>query len=410
MRSTVILGLHAHGRRLRGERIETIRQLEDKAVEWVAVLDPGMRSAFTAAACGLVANMPRGKRSVTVLVPRMEPPSFGARIDGSASSFICSASIFHSLMRLETLTSHVRLTFALLYAVMNNQIRVDRVAIRQLPLGEPESPIPLEHRKISLIMAHRGKVRHLACALSYIAKAARPEMTVRIGLDMDNAGAYERLVAKYPLAQFFRVSSPAAGPYVIRQLLAGRGRAPLLAFHDSDDISCFDRFTALSREMDATGCDLLGCHELRVDELNQEVTILRFPLDVSGSLREGPVHSMLHPSSIVRREAFFETGGFSTDRAIANDTQFLLRACFNSRIRNVDGFHYIRRKHAGALTVAPATGLDHPLRAELAQMWHRDFIEVMQGRMPLAESSLRAIPADRKHRLIRISLPENGHA
>jgi hypothetical protein len=407
----MILGLDADGRRLRASRMRNLQRLEDAGVEWVAVVDSEMQSVFRAAAVRLVAEMPRGKRSMTILVSRREPPKHGARIDGNASSFICSASVFQSLMRQESLTDHSRLTFAVLFAVMNNKIAVDHIAIRQLPLDEAiQSAAAAERRRIALIMAHRGKVRHLGCALSYIGKAACPKMTVRIGLDVDKVDAYRKLVARYPEVQFFRVTSPATGPYVIRQLLASRSRAPLIAFHDSDDVSCFDRFTALTREMAATDCDLIGCHELRVHELDREVTVMRFPLDVSGSLRGGPEHSMLHPSSMIRRKAFFEAGGFSTDRVFSNDTQFLLRACFNINIRNVDGFYYIRRKHADALTVAPATCLEHPVRAELLRRWHKDFAEVRQGRMLLGDSSLRAIPAERKHHLIRVSSSEASRA
>src|SRR5260370_20235419 len=128
--------------------------------------------------------------------------------------------------------------------------------------------------------------------------------------------------------------------------------------------------------------------------------IVGFPLDVSAALRSGPSHVLWPPSSIVRRRAFFRAGGFSTDRGFGNDTQFLLRAFFKMRIRNIDDFYYIRRKHPNALTVAPSTCLELPLRVQLNKTWNADFEAVRQGRMALAQSSLRAIPSDLDHSLI----------
>ena len=402
MTAALILGVSAGQDRLQFHPFERPSEFPDRSIAWVAALDPAMHRPFLDAAPRLIAEMPRGLRALTVLVPRLAPPTHGARHDGMASSFVCSAGLFRSLLRGQPPSPPAPLTFALLYAIMNGRLSARRVAVRQLPLKE-ESPSPAgKPLPVSLIMAHRGTVRHLDRALDYIAKAAQAKMKVRVGLDLDAIDRYGRLMARFPDVQFFRISQAPAGPYVIRQLLVDHGREPLIAFHDSDDISCFDRFTALTREMSATGCDLIGCHELRFHELDREVTILRFPVDASSSLRAAPNHVMLHPSSMIGRAAFHAAGGFSTDRKIANDTQFLLRACFNIRIRNIDGFYYIRRKHPAALTVAPETCLDHPVRAELLRVWHRDFTEIKHGRMALADSSLRAIPSERDHRLIRV--------
>jgi len=408
MTAPIILGLRTEGRRLLARRFKKHQQLDTESFEWVGVLGPGLHELFASSACGLVANMPPGTRSVSILVPRMEPPSNGSRFDGTASSFICSSSVFRSLMRLEP-RAGTELTFALLHAIMNGKISADRLLVRQLPLETRITPA-IKHQAISLIMAHRGRVRHLATALSYIEKAAHPGLSVRVGLDVDDLDSYRKLFFRNSSVEFFTASTAPVGPYVIRQLLANRCRSPLIVFHDSDDISCFDRFTVLAREMASTDCDLLGCHELRVDELSKEVAILRFPVDVSDSLRVNPSHVLWHPSSMVRRSAFFKAGGFSTDRVIANDTQFLLRAFFNIRIRNVDGFHYIRRKHKGALTVAAATCLEHPLRVQLNRLWNKDFQAVQLGKMTLAQSSLRPIAADVKHRLIRVPGPGTKHA
>jgi hypothetical protein len=102
-----------------------------------------------------------------------------------------------------------------------------------------------------------------------------------------------------------------------------------------------------------------------------------------------PGHSLLHGTGVIRRESFFRAGGLSTDQRVANDTQFLFRAYFNLRIRNVDAFLYVRRRHPDSLTEHPHTGIRLPLRSELDRAWRADFYEIKKGRLALEASSLR---------------------
>jgi hypothetical protein len=150
----------------------------------------------------------------------------------------------------------------------------------------------------------------------------------------------------------------------------------------------------LYSEMDRTGAQLVGCHELRVDELTREVIAIRFPLDASEGLRRCYGHALLHPTSMVTREGFFQAGGFSTNLPISSDTQFLLRCYFKLQIRNADGFGYIRRRHPTALTVAPGTNMDAPFRIYLTQRWETNFEAVKRREISLEESALRVEKTD----------------
>jgi hypothetical protein len=87
---------------------------------------------------------------------------------------------------------------------------------------------------------------------------------------------------------------------------------------------------------------------------------------------------------------------------VANDTQFLFRAFFSMKIRNVNAFLYIRRTHANALTVAAATANGIPLRIELDRQWRADFQRVKEGQITVAESSLRQMRSATRHRLVRL--------
>jgi hypothetical protein len=202
--------------------------------------------------------------------------------------------------------------------------------------------------------------------------------------------------------EFWACTPNPAGPYVLRQWLAGWAGEDILAFHDSDDLSCQDRFGRLHAEMARWGCDMVGSHELRCDDFGREIRAVRFPLDVSAALGAGPGHAQLFPTAAVRRAAFHRTGGLSTDRVFANDTQFLLRAYFHMIIRNADAFLYVRRKRPGSLTTTSETGLDSPARQEIGRCWKKDFEAVRGGLLPLEESSLRASASTGRHAFRRL--------
>jgi hypothetical protein len=257
----------------------------------------------------------------------------------------------------------------------------------------------------ALLMAHRGKAEHLQTALSFLARSRDHRIKIRVGLDVDTLDNLHDTIQLFHDVEFYQALRPPVGPYVIRQELAERSTERFLVFHDSDDISCHDRFCHLRAELERTGCDLVGSHECRLDEIEEEVRIFRFPLNASEALRAGPVHALLHPTSMITQNAFQNAGGFSTNQIIGSDTQFLLRAYFQLQIRNVDSFLYIRRRHVDALTVAPNTGLGSSMRCEIEDPWRADFESIKSGRMGIHESTLRCQRATENHELIPLFSP-----
>jgi hypothetical protein len=63
---------------------------------------------------------------------------------------------------------------------------------------------------------------------------------------------------------------------------------------------------------------------------------------------------------------------------------------------------YVRRKHRAALTVAPETALDSPIRQQLSKAWLRDFERIKRGELKLEESSLWPVAGSSRHRLYRL--------
>ena len=106
---------------------------------------------------------------------------------------------------------------------------------------------------------------------------------------------------------------------------------------------------------------------------------------------------------MIRRQAFFAAGGFSTDRIISHDTQFLYRAWFHIRMRNADSFLYIRRIHPKALTAHSATKIGSDFRRAIERPWGPDFEAVKSGRLELSKSTLAAVRTDTGHQLVPLA-------
>jgi hypothetical protein len=393
------------------ETVRSLNELASESVEFVLVLQSSLAKAFEHSAGALRDDIFSASiASLVVLVPWREPPASGRRDDGEVSSFLCSATIVRDWLRTSGQYSLNALCFSLLKAVLNDDVPVQRLFIRQLPYGPwPDQPPSVEDDG-SVIMAHRGPQAYLATALNFIDRAAESSnFCIRIGLDIEDFIEYRALVEKYDHAEFYRIENPPAGPYVIRDWLARRSSEHLLVFQDSDDVSCHDRFARQYQEMAKTGAHLIGCHELSVDEMNRKVRVLRFPLDVSAALSlkssvafDKGEESFLHATAMMMRTRFIDAGGFSTDRKIANDTQFLLRAHFSMHIRNIDAFLYIRRIHPTALTVAPETGHGCAVRRSLSDTWQADFEAVKNGKARLEHTSLQARSGTESNKLIRL--------
>jgi hypothetical protein len=377
--------------------------LDDDAL--AIVLSPVDRGAGLASLAALVDELPPGVDGFIALVARRAPPAYDFRFDGPVTSFACSARVLRA--HAAALRSPETLCFRALHGVMAGRPAVERVLVRQIPLARaPIAPRRAQGGRpasdVAVLVPHRGSPALLAAALRSMARVAGGAR-VLVGIDSRGTAGYRSLMSRYPAVEFFQSEPAPLGPYAIRHALALRARAPHLMFHDSDDVSCWDRIAGLHQTMHRTGAALVGSHELRVDEIRQRVTTTRFPLDVDAALRVRPHHPMLFPSTVIRRDSYFAVGGLSTDRTFAYDTQFVFRASFALRLANVDEFLYIRRLREGSLTTAPATALGTPVRVELLTSWMRDFRAVKAGQMAIDRSALRVMPRGEPYRLVPLA-------
>ena len=157
----------------------------------------------------------------------------------------------------------------------------------------------------------------------------------------------------------------------------------------SDDAPTLSRRGVLVAALLESGADLIGSHELHVNEIWRKVMAIRYPLDASAALAAADGHTLLLPTSAGRRDAIRAAGGFSTIRTFNSDLEFVFRAFFSLKLRNVDEFLYIRRSRAGSLTQAPETGILSPAREAHSAALRKDFERIKRRELSLEGSVLK---------------------
>lgn len=371
---------------------------------FVARVEPGALQAF-ADTLGAIALAVRDA-DLLVLVPYQKPPEVCVREDGAVDSFACRLGALRGLAA----QGGWPLPQADLYRVAEaalNGPRPPAVACLQMPPAAPDgSGDANESHRLSAewIIPHRGWLPHLRTCLAGVARAAGEGDRVSVALDEPVIDAHRALAAQHPGARMLACEPAGVGPYVAREILASQCRHPAILFQDADDSPCVNRRHRLLAALAQRDLDMVGSHELRVDEIARQVVAIRFPLDVTRALDKLPCHPLLFPSAAVRTPALRAAGGLSTHRRFGSDTEFILRAHFFLRIGNVDDFLYLRRMRAGSLTTAPDTHVDSPMRQALDAAWKRDFALVRRGRLALADSSLAVTHREdlRAMRLVRV--------
>lgn len=393
------------------QRVSSLQEMLARPLEAVLLLNIELWEAFRSSAETLF-RLAADESAVVILVARRPAPVSQFRPDGPVFSFICRPAVLKQVLMHRPNPDASELCFEVLHQILNGSLHeVGPLLVRQIPEEHPSHNLSVQKLPVGLIMAHRGEHCYLDTALRYLEKAEGNSRRARVGLDVESLQDYQSLIQSHPSTEFFRVQPTPAGPYVIRQELAKKTTEPLFVLQDSDDLSCYDRFARLAAEIADTGCRMVGSHELRVDEIERWVAAVRFPLDATAALSQQNCFALLHASLMITREAFFLAGGLSTDQIVANDTQFLLRAYFYFRIRNVDEFLYVRRRHRRALTIAPETAAGNDLRTRLDNQWTLDFEAVKRGEITLQQSSLRPMRGKAEYQIERITADlARGHS
>jgi len=326
-----------------------------------------------------------------ILTPRITAPVLTASEDEFVYSFSCRIDLFNKLFKSilpKNSVSSTELLFELFDQLITNFLDHEDILVRQIPIIDDYVGSPTCG---DVIIPHRGDNDFLHKALRLLTHIEG--LCIFVGIDQEIKEQLKVIMDEFPHVNFYSFTPNPVGPYVVRNRLIESSTNNLQFFHDSDDISCKDRFEKIADYMNSNDCEYCGSHELRVNYYNRTLQSIRFPKDASQALGSAPWFPLLHPTSAITRDAFYKCGTLSEERIFGNDTKFLLNSFFYiPNINNVDEFLYIRRIHPGSLTTSEETKLGSPIRRQLAFWWNYDFQLIKMGLLELDKSSLTFSP------------------
>lgn len=332
-------------------------------------------------------RFPNPAMSILVLIPRKPAPELEQSWDGEVRSFIASVGLLRAFKK--TNPGDDCSCYSLLYWALNNRSHAVGFECLQVPIRSKQFPDPaFPYVPVQWIIPHKGPLFMLETCLRAVNDSRDRADTISVCFDEEVSDQHRALSERFPWADFYRSEPHSVGPYVSRERFIRTGATPIVVFQDSDDAPTLSRRRALIPQLLESGADLIGSHELHVSEVWRKVLAIRFPLDASAALAASDGHTLLLPASAGRRNALEAAGGFTTIRTFNSDLEFVYRAFFFLRLRNVDEFLYIRRGRAGSLTQAPETGILSPVRQAHSAALRHDFERVKRKDLALKDSAL----------------------
>ncbi|WP_348053065.1 hypothetical protein [Mucilaginibacter sp.] len=345
---------------------------------------------------------------LSLLIPYITPPGVKFRVDGTIQSFLISSELFALLSKHKRLISFERLAYDLTYDYLNNSLSKN-LDVRQI--GAQENVINASKRnqkclnEALLVIPHKGSLKLLNRTLHHLNVSNSLPKTINICFDekksCNNFCVNRHTVLENKLSCY--INDPTqVGPYLARHYSIIESDSRYIFFQDSDDISINSRFEKQIEELTKRKLDLIGSHEIRIDQFSKSIKIIRYPTNLAKDWIEHSFHPLFHPTSLITKAAYVKSGGFSTDRKFGNDTQFLLRAYFSLRIGNVDDFLYIRFKRPNSLTTSKKTGLGSRTRLFLNWIWRNEIPLIIKGHLKLQDSSLGLKTHNYSYKLTKI--------
>lgn len=333
-----------------------------------------------------------------ILTQRRKAPIIDVRYDEIIYSFSVDFQLFKKMIKNQ---SHLNLPsknllFEFLDCSAKDTVACNKFIVLQIPFAPEKSHCK---KVCDVIIPYKGNFSYLQNLMNLL----KSIKNINVFTGIDQLLSKTKFTFAAPNFHFYFFKPNPLGPYVIRNWLVGQGKSPIIAFQDSDDIPCANRFERLIQYMQTNNIPLCGSHEISMDYFNRTVQAVRYPLNVISALKNGSVHAMLHPSTAMLRDTFYTCNTLSENRIFANDTKFLYYCYFKvSNIHNIDDFLYIRRLHPGSLTTAPETCIGSPLRTYLKNRWVVDFTLVKLGLLKLEDSCLNFEGTKRKYKVKKI--------
>lgn len=247
--------------------------------------------------------------------------------------------------------------------------------------------------RIAALVPHYGAEEYLVEAVTSLLRQDHRDLEVHVA---DDASPDDRwLEALAPLRSDPRLilwrSSNNVGPYRIKNVLLGRIDAPVIALQDADDRSHPQRLSRQLAHMEHTSADLVGCWARYITPNGRLYWIGPVPSDINFWLRVGLPSTIRHPTAIMRRSMFDILRGYDGSTKFGADQEFILRAGYLHKLRNLASPLYDLRQTRGSLSRSAATGM----RSEARRLYWARY---------RAEELLRRQAPDRE-RLLELLIP-----
>lgn len=343
---------------------------------------------------------------LTLLVPYLPPPSFSQRNDGKVRSALVSSKLIPDTVFY--LNKFWRTLYDLTYTYLNSSasqnIEIFQVGKLKLPADKTDTQLPDLQKRSLLIIPHKGSVKLLKRCLSHL-NLIQDLPEINICFDDES---YRKISVKEfdnlkPKLTSFINNPRSVGPFLAKNYCTRNSKKEFIFFQDSDDISVNNRFVKQLSELKKRKLDMIGSHELRVDQFARSLSVFRSPLDVIKPDSVQFFYPLTQGTALITRKSYLKAKGFSTNVCFGYDYQFLLRSCFILRMGNIDDFLYIRFKRPNSLTTKSATKFGCSIRSFLNWRWRIDFKLVNENKLDLDDSSLSVQKHQFNYRLIKLS-------
>jgi hypothetical protein len=318
------------------------------------------------------------------------PPLINFDLEEEVDCFMCPVSLLDKFNN-DKLND---LCYKLSNGILNNKISVDEIYAIQVGKNSfhsndnQEKEALVSTKNVSLMIPHAGNIDFLKTCLKYVQTQTERIKDINICFDDNSFLGLDTRFKSDPFIKFWQNIPQNVGPYYPRDYIFQIVNSDYVVFQDSDDVPTSNRVEMLIDEINKNpDTGMIGSHSLEVDELEEKIYGWRYPLDVNKAHQIKSGYSLFHPTTIINKNAYLKSGGFTKWRKFASDAQYTFKASTCMKIRNSDNFLYIKRTRKDSLMTAPKTHSNSKIRKFFLRIWCRDITLILDGKLDIDSSS-----------------------
>jgi hypothetical protein len=228
--------------------------------------------------------------------------------------------------------------------------------------------------EVTCLVPFAGEHEHLPACLEAVFGQSVVPGTLILGLD--HSGPAPAIPPRLASAvRMLRASSPGAGPFRMMEELIAAAPTPILMLQDSDDECLPQRLemqlAALNDDrLDAVGTAAVNFHGETIESIGI------FPEDPRKALEKACGHVVLYGTLVLRREAYYKSGGFRHFERFGLDTEFVNRLAAHGPVRNLSLPLTMKRTRSDSLTGDRRTGFGSAPRQAVARMTRESWAQL----------------------------------